>query len=116
MKHRAWLALVLLTGLSQAAPAAQDQLTDQQKLGRQLYEKSCGICHTRPTLTAGLYGPELSKISAGGQDEVMRQVITEGTPRMPAFKYSYDADQIAAIAAYLMTLSPGHQTVTPPHR
>src|SRR5438132_14423342 len=116
MTHRAWVALILLAGLSHEVAAAEDHLNPQQTLGRRLYEQSCGICHTRPTLVAGLYGPELSKASAGGREEAMRDIISDGTPRMPAFKYTYNPIQIAAIAAYLMTLSPGHQTVTPPQR
>jgi len=116
MMHRGGFALVLLAGMSQELPAAEDHLSDQQQLGRRLYEQSCGVCHTRPTLVAGLYGPELSQISAGGREDAMRGVITNGTPRMPAFKYTYDATQIAAIASYLMTLAPGHQDVTPPQR
>src|SRR5207249_8298016 len=116
MKRSGWIALMLLAGASQGGFAAEDHLNEQQKLGRRLFEQSCGICHTRPTLVAGLYGPELSKVSAGGREEVVRETITNGTPRMPAFKYTYDANQIAAIAAYLMTLPPGHQTVTPPQR
>jgi mono/diheme cytochrome c family protein len=48
-----------------------------------------------------LYGPALSRQSLGGQDDVMREVISNGTPRMPGFKYTYDPSQIAAIAAYL---------------
>ena len=116
MQYRAWAALFLLAGLSQELAAAEDHLNPQQALGRRLYEQSCGVCHTRATLVAGMYGPELSKISAGGSEDIMRETITNGTPRMPAFKYTYDATQIAAIAAYLMTLAPGHQTVTPPQR
>ncbi len=107
----AWIALLLLAGWPPGALAQHDEhpLNEQQQLGRRLYEQSCGVCHTRPTLVSGLYGPELSKNSAGGREEAIREVITNGTPRMPAFKYTYDAGQIAAIAAYLMTLSPGHQ-------
>ena len=74
----------------------------------------CGVCHTKPTLVAGLYGPELSKLSAGGREDVIRETITNGTPRMPAFKYTFNPTQIAAIAAYLMTLEPGHQNQPPP--
>jgi mono/diheme cytochrome c family protein len=79
---------------------------DQQKLGRQLFTQSCLVCHTRPQITAGLYGPSLSRDSAGGQADVMRGVITNGTPRMPAFKYQFSANQIDAIVQYLKTLSP----------
>ncbi len=109
---RAWIALILLTGVPQGAWAQHDEhLTEQQQLGRRLYEQSCAVCHTRPTLVSNLYGPELSKQSAGGREDVMRDTITNGTPRMPAFKYTYDPTQIAAIAAYLKTMEPGHQNV-----
>lgn len=99
MKPSMCLALGLLV-LPQVA-AAQAPLTDTQKLGQRLFEQSCGVCHTRPTLVSGLYGPALSKEAAGGRADVVRDVISNGTPRMPGFKYTYDAGQIAAIADYL---------------
>jgi mono/diheme cytochrome c family protein len=34
----------------------------------------------------------------------MREVISNGTPRMPGFKYHFDPAQIEAIVAYLKTL------------
>jgi mono/diheme cytochrome c family protein len=118
MRRGAWITLVFLSALPQTAAAAEEHLTDQQQLGRRLFEQSCGVCHTRPTLVSGMYGPELSRESAGGQAEVMQAVITDGTPRMPGFKYTYNADQIAAIAAYLKTMPPGTQNIptarTPP--
>ncbi len=100
MKSRLCLALFLLAALPQIA-SAQTALTDDQKLGQRLFEQSCGVCHTRPTLVSGLYGPALSKEAAGGRQDVVRDVISNGTPRMPGFKYTYDASQIAAIADYL---------------
>jgi mono/diheme cytochrome c family protein len=100
MKFRLCLVLCLLAALPQIA-AAQVQLTASQKLGQRLFEQSCGVCHTPPTLVSGLYGPALSKEAAGGREDVVRDVISNGTPRMPGFKYTYDAEQIAAIAAYL---------------
>jgi mono/diheme cytochrome c family protein len=114
MKRYGWVAVVLLAGLPQLAAAAETELNDQQKLGWRLYETSCGVCHTRPTLIAGMFGPELNQDSAGGREEVIRDVITNGTPRMPGFKYTYNPDQIAAIAAYVKTLKAGHQDITVP--
>jgi mono/diheme cytochrome c family protein len=99
MKPSLYLALCLL--MLPRVAAAQAPLTDTQKLGQRLFEQSCGVCHTRPTLVSGLYGPALSKEAAGGRADVVRDVISNGTPRMPGFKYTYDAGQIAAIAAYL---------------
>ena len=111
-------ALVLSAALPRAGGAAETPLTEPQMLGQRLFETSCGICHTRPTLLAGMYGPELNKDTAGGREDVIREVITNGTPRMPGFRYTYNADQIAAIAAYVKTLPPGNQamTVPPPAR
>jgi len=108
------IAVLLVAGMPVFASAAEAELTEQHKLGQRLYETSCGVCHTRPTLIAGLYGPELNKDSAGGREETIREVVTNGTPRMPAFKYTYSPDQIAAIAAYVKTLPVGHQALTVP--
>ena len=50
--------------------------------------------------------------TAGGREEIVREVIANGTPRMPGFKYMFDGDQIAAIAAYLKVLPPGTQAAS----
>jgi mono/diheme cytochrome c family protein len=81
-----------------------DNLNDQQKLGRSLFVQSCGVCHLKPQLTAPQYAPVLSMQSASGNEAGMRQVITNGTPRMPGFKYQFSETQIAAIASYLKTV------------
>ncbi len=109
MKRSSLIALILVAAASQGAFAADDHLSEQQKLGRRLFEQSCGVCHTRPTLVSGMFGPELSKESAGGNEAAMREFISNGTPRMPGFKYTYNAEQIAAIAAYLKTMPRGTQ-------
>ena len=109
MTRSVWMALLLLAGTSQVAFAQHDELDPKQQLGRRLYEQSCGVCHTRPTLISRMYGPELSKTTAGGSPEAIGAIITNGTERMPGFKYTYNPDQIAAIAAYVVTLAPGHQ-------
>src|SRR5215470_14550579 len=110
MKRSAWVVfIILLAVVPQDVFAAEDHLNDQQKLGRRLFEQSCGVCHTRPTLVSGMYGPELSRDSAGGREDAMRAYITNGTGRMPAFRYTYNPAQIAAIAAYLKTVPPGTQ-------
>ena len=56
------LALVIGAAVLRAqASAADDRLTDAQRLGRRLFEQSCAICHTKPTLASGLYAPALSR-------------------------------------------------------
>lgn len=108
MRRSVWIALAVLAAWPLAAPAqiTKVSLTQQQALGRQLFTQSCMVCHTKPVITAGMYGPPLSRDSAGGNADVMRDVITNGTPRMPGFKYQFSAAQIGAIVQYLKTLPP----------
>jgi len=114
MKIGVTISTLLLAGLVQGASAADVQLNQTQMLGRRLVDQHCGVCHTRPTLVSGMYGPELSRETAGGNQEVVRGIVENGTPRMPAFKYMFNAEQIAAIASYLSVLPPGHQVVNLP--
>ena len=112
MKRTGLTAALLLAAAP--ASAADVVLNDTQTLGRRLFEQHCGICHTRPLLTARvMYGPELSRETAGGNEEIVRGLITDGTPRMPAFKHMFDQKEIAAIAAYLKILPPGTQAMIP---
>jgi mono/diheme cytochrome c family protein len=105
MTRSAWMFLTLLAA-AVPQPAAAQQLTDTQLLGRRLFNQSCLECHAKPQIISGMYGPALSRESAGGDEEVMRQVISDGTPRMPGFKYHFEPTQIAAIAQYLKTVQP----------
>jgi mono/diheme cytochrome c family protein len=103
------------------AQQAGAELNDTQRLGRELFNQSCRVCHTPPALNAALYGPALTQDTQRGKDDLVAEVIGEGTPRMPGFKYQYGADQIAAIVAYLRTVpnqqvsrSPLQQPTSPP--
>ena len=98
---------VFLIGLSQGAfaqsqgDAARD---DTQKLGQRLFYQSCVVCHTKPQITSGQYGPVLSKNTLNGDADALRAFISQGTARMPGFKYQFEPAQIDAIAAYLKTV------------
>ena len=73
--------------------------------GRDLFNQSCMVCHVKLQITSPTkYGPDLSRNALGGQEAVMREVISNGTPNMPGFKYHFESDQIDAIIAYLKTL------------
>ena len=87
-------------GAQQAAP-----LNEKQTLGRTLFAQSCIVCHVKVQLgTGGHFGPVLSGMSLGGQEDLMREFISSGTPNMPGFKYHFKPEQIDAIVAYLKTL------------
>jgi mono/diheme cytochrome c family protein len=101
---RGLLSLLSLFVLAPAAFAQGDNLNDQQKLGRRLFDQSCVVCHLKPQLTSGQYGPVLSKDSLSGKADVMHEVISNGSPHMPGFKLQFSPDQIDAIIAYLKTV------------
>ena len=101
-------AVVVLAAAS--ASAQQPALNDTQKLGQALFVQSCGVCHLKPQLTAPQFAPVLSRDSASGNENAMRQVIANGTPRMPGFKYHFKPEQIDAIVAYLQTVSANAAT------
>ena len=110
MKRSQWAALALLALwplCASAQPAAtQASLNDKELTGMRLFNQSCRVCHTKPQLSSPLYGPALSRQSLNGQDDVMREVIGTGTPRMPGFKLHFQPAQIDAIVAYLKTVPP----------
>jgi len=118
MKNAALCGLFVLAASAQGAVAQQagNNLTDQQKMGRQVFAQSCGVCHLPPSLGAKTYGPALNKDAGGGDDEVMREFITNGTPRMPAFKYYLKPDQIEAIISYMRTVPVQAAAAAPARR
>jgi mono/diheme cytochrome c family protein len=106
-----WLANSWSAG---AQPTQANQMAaDQQLTGMRLFNQSCRVCHTKPQMTSPLYGPQLSQSSAGGSAETMRDVISNGTPRMPGFKYHFEPAEIEAIVAYLKTLPPAMPAASP---
>jgi mono/diheme cytochrome c family protein len=95
------LAVLLLLSVSNA-PFAQDGA--QQKLGLRLFNQSCRVCHTKPQLGSPQYAPGLSMSTLGGNADTVHDVIANGTPRMPGFKYDLKPAEIDAIVAYIRTI------------
>jgi mono/diheme cytochrome c family protein len=88
-----------------AAQSASSGLDANAMAGRNLFAQHCVVCHVRTLITAvRTYGPSLSRESLGGQEDVLRAFISEGTSNMPGFKLSLAPDEIASIVAYLKTL------------
>ena len=83
------LMFVLAAGSAAAQSTAAPALDATQLAGRNLFTQHCVVCHVKTLMTAArTYGPALSKSSLGGQEAVMREVISNGTPNMPGFKYT----------------------------
>jgi len=106
-------AAIVAISIAGGAAAQQPQLDATQTAGRSLFLQSCGECHLLPQLGAPRYAPQLSRESLGGDENAMREVIANGTPRMPGFKYNFTPQQIAAIASYLKTVPPGNAAAGP---
>ena len=113
MVRHALIAAALLGLLVCVTAAGAQAATDQVKLGERLVNQSCVVCHFAPQITSGTYAPALSKDSLGGKAEVMHEVIANGTPRMPGFKYQFKPQQIDAIVAYLKTIPPAAAAAPP---
>jgi len=112
MRH-AWLLGFILLAPSVALAQGAPPLNDAQRVGERLFTQSCAVCHLKPNLNAGLYGPALSKGLIDGQEKAMADLIAQGTDHMPGFRFTYDQRQIAAIVDYLKTLPEPPQTEAP---
>jgi mono/diheme cytochrome c family protein len=90
--------------LAQGAPdAAFDGV---QREGLRLFSQSCGVCHTLVQQRTRQYGPVLSRETLGGDEELIREYISNGTPRMPGFRYYFEPAQINDIVRYIKTIPP----------
>jgi mono/diheme cytochrome c family protein len=110
MRRATLFALLFLVAAGGPAALAQpfpagDTLSPTQKLGRALFAQHCMVCHVSTQLTSpGHYGPSLSGKMFGGNADIVVAFITNGTEKMPSFKYVFDAQQIRAIADYVAIL------------
>jgi len=103
MRHGAAVLAFLFTALPLAA-SAQQTLTDQQRHGRFILTQNCNICHLPQNPGSATYGPRLSKSSANGDDNLMREVIKNGLVKMPGWKYTLNDNEINDVIAYVRTL------------
>jgi len=102
----AFVAAATSGALAQGAP---DSFNDTQREGLRLFSQSCGVCHTLVQQRTRQYGPVLSRETLGGDEELMREYISNGTPRMPGFRYYFEPEQISSIVQYIKTVAPPTQ-------
>ena len=103
--------IFLLFAFPLVVPAQQDKATspvtlnETQILGRRVFQQRCAICHTESTPGARRYGPVLSKELVDGNEDTIRDFISNGSKgKMPGFKYGLEAPEINAIVEYLKTV------------
>ena len=79
-------------------------LTETQLEGARLFMQRCNVCHGAAMNSMDAYGPFLTKQRVEGREAQVRQVIRDGTERMPAFKYGLQPAQIDMIVDSLGTV------------
>lgn len=100
-------ALVVASAPAVFAQGAPDaSFSDAQREGLRLFSQSCGVCHTLVQQRTRQYGPALSRETLGGDEELIREYIGNGTPRMPGFRFNFEPTQINAIVQYIKTIPP----------
>jgi mono/diheme cytochrome c family protein len=112
MRSGALFLLFSLAAVPLAAPAQQTKpstpvsLNDTQILGRRVFQQRCAVCHTESTPGATRYGPVLYKELVDGNEDTIREFISNGSRgKMPGFKYGLEPQEINAIVEYLKTVS-----------
>jgi mono/diheme cytochrome c family protein len=98
------MLLACATTLFAQQSSGSKTLTARQALGRRIFQQRCGVCHTAPTLTSGIYGPVLYKDVVEGNEDAIKQFIQNGSRRMPGFRYGLEPAEIDAIVDYLKTV------------
>jgi mono/diheme cytochrome c family protein len=108
LRHFRWALLITLGIFPLAAGAqqasAEKPLTDVQKLGHRVFEQRCGICHAPARAGFQMYGPPLYKDLVNGSEDAIKEIIRNGSAKMPGFKLGLSATDIDAIVEYLKTV------------
>ena len=108
VRHFRWAGLLCLGIFPLAASAqqvsAEKQLTDAQKLGHRVFEQRCGICHEQARAGFQTYAPLLYKDLVNGSEDAIKEIIRNGSAKMPGFKLGLQPEEIDAIVEYLKTV------------
>lgn len=98
-------AFACAANAQQTGSNSKESLTDQQVLGRRVFQQRCAVCHTQPLYRSRQYGPALYKDIVAGNEDAIRGGIMNGFPgRMPGFKYGLQPAEVTAIIEYLKTV------------
>lgn len=76
--------------------------------GKTIFLTNCGSCHTlADAKTTGTVGPDLDTLTPQPTYQVATAQVTNGGAVMPSFKSSLSTQQIADVAAYVVTAIGG---------
>ena len=88
------------------APGSGNQVVEKTIKGEKLFLQRCSLCHLGVPPFFKTYAPLLHKevVATMGED-AMQKIIMDGSPKMPAWKYSLRPADIDNILAYLKTVT-----------
>ncbi len=107
------MIMVALAGLHPASArqsSSRASLSPAQLAGKKLFLQRCSVCHLPPLNVPQdpdpkPFGPLLSVSVRGAEKESRaRNIILQGTARMPGFQYGLQSKQIDALIEYMKIL------------
>jgi putative heme-binding domain-containing protein len=101
-----------LAMMSSACWAASADLGSQVAAGKQLFETTCASSTCHGSGGVGATGPKL--VDRNFSLDLVRNTLLNGRPgtAMPAFKDLFDADMMASVTAYVLSISTGGRWAT----
>ena len=107
------LAFACILGSASSSQAQSNSLNENQLAGRKIFQTRCSMCHVGQDPATELadgttgrqwtFGPLLSKKNAANESGLRRK-ITNGGPRMPAYKLALTGEQIDQVIAFMKTI------------
>ena len=117
MRRTRWAILLFLGVFPLTAraqqPNAEKPPTDVQKLGQRIFQQRCGICHEQARPGFQMYGPALYKDLVNGSEDAIKEMIRNGSVKMPGFKLGLQPSEIDAIVEYLKTVPKPAKNTAP---
>jgi mono/diheme cytochrome c family protein len=81
-------------------------LSASQLAGKKLFVQRCSVCHLPGLPSYSTYGPPLDgKLVASRGEAAIRELILQGSARMPGWQYALKPEEINEIIGYLQTLN-----------
>jgi mono/diheme cytochrome c family protein len=106
--------IALSGGIAAQAPQAAKPVSaadkDTVKRGETLFYQRCSLCHLGRIIKDDKYQPMapllngVLKDASPEREADVRQFISQGTLRMPGWKYAFSPTEFDDLIAYLMTL------------
>jgi mono/diheme cytochrome c family protein len=117
MRCMRWAILIFLGIFPLTARAQQANtekpLNDVQKLGQRVFQQRCGICHAPARAGFQMYGPPLYKGLIYAGEEAIKEMIWNGSGKMPGFKFGLQPAEVDAIVEYLKTVPKPPRSTEP---